>query len=78
MSSVPSAIAVAERVARPSRERGRLTFGFGAGGYAVGAQQAPDTGGPVVAGQGEDQSGSGQDADKRRCVIHEMDPGCFT
>lgn len=31
-------------------------FGFGAGGYAIGAQQAPDTGGQLLAGQGDDQS----------------------
>lgn len=33
-----------------------LALGFGAGGYAVGAAQAPGGGGPLVAAQGEDDT----------------------
>ena len=36
-------------------------FGFGAGGYAIGAQQAPDSGGQVIAGQAG-QSGEDDEA----------------
>jgi hypothetical protein len=39
--------------------------GFGAGGYAVGAQQAPDSGGQLVAGPGTDQAQEASDGASR-------------
>src|SRR4029450_14102844 len=54
IASVPSAIAVAERVARPSRGRGRLTFSFG--GADIGG---PEYGMPGYCSIGSLDTGSG-------------------
>jgi hypothetical protein len=56
-ASVPSAIAVAERVARPSRERGRLTFCFG--GADIGG---PEYGMPGYCSIGSLDTGNGRPA----------------